>query len=125
MKKYFWVDMRFNKIGPSSDIPCSSCRGVSADDAAVGVVGAAAAEGVGERGVHERGVLEALPAAGRGAGDVVGALLVQVEAKVLQVRVLPQQVALSAIRELKVFKMCFYMLNYNMNITVLLSLFSI
>ena len=63
-----------------SDIPSNSPRGISAaaDDVDV-------ADGVGERGVHERGVLESLSAAGRGAGHVVGALLVQVEAQVLQV----------------------------------------
>ena len=66
-----------------------------------------AADGVGEGGVHEGGVLEALSAAGRGAGDVVGALLVQVEAQVLQVRVLPQEIALSATRELNVFNKVF------------------
>ena len=74
------------------DIPWSSSVGISAD--AVAMVGSAAAECVCECGVDERGVLEAAAAAGRGAGDVVGALLVQVQAQVLQLAVLPQEVAL-------------------------------
>ena len=78
------------------DIPLSSRVGISADAPAVHMVGtaAAAAECVCECGVDERGVLEAASAAGGGAGDVVGALLVQVQAQVLQLAVLPQEVAL-------------------------------
>ena len=77
------------------DIPWSSSVGISADAPAIAMVGsAAAAECVRECGVDERGVLEAAAAAGRGAGDVVGALLVQVQAQVLQLAVLPQEVAL-------------------------------
>ena len=79
------------------DIPWSSSVGVSADAPSVAMVGAA--ECVRESGVDERGVLEAASAAGRGAGDVVGALLVQVQAQVLQLAVLTQEVALPERRQ--------------------------
>ena len=71
-----------------SDIPGGPAGGISGC-----ILGGDAVE----RGVHERRVLEALAAAG--AGDVVRALLVQVEAQVLQLRVLPQQIALPMMRK--------------------------